>query len=138
MYIFVALFTYFNKMKKVLFLTLSVLTLAIISCSKENKVNRKIDGNWSVKTINDVAPGNGDISGFEFVKEKSGKGRFYIYTTDGFGGAGTYDLEKDDKLIAYIGQDKLDTFQFAIKDYSNKALTLEWTSEESTFKLEKK
>jgi hypothetical protein len=89
-------------MKK-LMMVLFVATTVLASCSKESKLNRKIDGTWDVVTISGVAPSAIGITSLTiaFSKDKKGKG---TYTTTMVGatgsdtGTGTYELTDDTKI----------------------------------------
>jgi len=84
-------------------MVLFVATTVLASCSKESKLNRKIDGTWDVVTISGVAPSAFGVTTFTiaFSKDKKGTG---TYTTTMVGatgtdtGTGTYELTDDTKI----------------------------------------
>lgn len=65
-------------MKKGLFIMLTVVSTLVMSCSKDAKINRRIDGEWKVLTIGGQSLDSNESATFEFDKDerKSGDGTF--------------------------------------------------------------
>jgi hypothetical protein len=72
-------------MKKSLFILLAVVATLIASCSKEAKINRRIDGEWKVVSIGGAALAADEIYTFKFNKDKKENGDGTITYTDSFG-----------------------------------------------------
>lgn len=72
-------------MKKVLFMMLAIVATFITSCSKDAKINRRIDGEWQVKSIGGVAMGSDESYVFKFNKDKKLTGDGTLTYTDSFG-----------------------------------------------------
>jgi len=69
-------------MKKILFLAVAI--LALVSCSKESRLNKKIDGTWDIVSVNGQLPSSiGLTMTIEFTKDKKGKGAFTSKITEG-------------------------------------------------------
>lgn len=68
-------------MKSIIYPLLLFATLT--ACKKENKLNRQLDGNWELETINGMALDSGDYEYIEFI------------AGDGNWGAGTRDVRLD-------------------------------------------
>lgn len=115
-------------MKKVLSsLAIAVLLLAT-SCSKEAKLNRKIDGDWNVTTVDGTAVASNEKMTFSFNKDKKDNGK--VVLTDVQDGVsisanGTYTLT-DDKIInmviTFLGENE--TWMYTVEDYSKKSMKL--------------
>jgi hypothetical protein len=131
---------------------LSVLVISatvLFSCSKEAKLNRKIDGEWNVTTVDGVSLSS--YSGYEsmvfnFEKDKKGKGNVTI-TTSGTDGenqlqsinyTGTYTLNEDTKINTILNMSsQTDTIGFVVSEYDKKNLKLV-DDFGQTYELEKK
>jgi hypothetical protein len=90
-------------MKKFLFLSVAILAFVLGSCSKESKLNRKLDGKWDVVTFSGITPASVGITTFtiEFSKDKKGKGSYVSTSISSFGtdtSTGTYELTDDTKM----------------------------------------
>jgi hypothetical protein len=87
-------------MKKILFLAVAI--LALVSCSKESRLNKKIDGTWDIVSVNGQLPSSiGLTMTIEFTKDKKGKGAFTSKITEGSfseSSTGTYVLTDDTKI----------------------------------------
>ncbi len=104
---------------------LSILTVAILfiatSCSKESKLNRKLDGTWTLTSYNNAAPSG--VATFAFVKDK--KTGTFTETDGNFTGTGTYTLTSDKTItttVTYFGQPEISIY--TVVDYSKTELTL--------------
>jgi len=110
------------------------------SCSKSNKLNKRLDGEWNVVTIDGTALGSGESVVIKFTKDKKGKGAYV--TTFTFSGVsdtetGTYVLEDDTKItMTETGETTGDVS--LIKDYSKTDLTLTDTDGSDAIVLKKK
>lgn len=90
-------------MKKFLFLSVAILAFVLGSCSKEAKLNRKLDGKWDVVTFSGLTPASVGLTAFtiEFTKDKKGKGAYTTTMTEGSvseTSTGTYELTDDTKI----------------------------------------
>lgn len=88
-------------MKKILFLAVAI--LALVSCSKESRLNKKIDGTWDIVSINGQLPSSIGLTSMtiEFTKDNKGKGAFTTKMTEGSfseSSTGTYVLTDDTKI----------------------------------------
>ena len=61
-------------MKKIAFILAVTLAFAVASCSKESKINRKIQGDWNGVTINDQAVQSGESYTMSFSKSNKNGG----------------------------------------------------------------
>lgn len=111
-------------MKKIVFLTFACTTILATSCSKEAKLNRKIDGTWKIKTVEGVAVSEADKYTYAFEKDKKGKGDF-VASQGGFSLSGTYQLIDDEQIIlntTFFGETDADTLK--VVEYSKNVLKL--------------
>jgi len=82
-------------MKKGLLMLLVAVLAVASSCSKDAKINRRLDGEWSVVTIGGIAPEVGESYTLKFIKEDklSGSGIFtYTFMGQSFTDAFTYSV----------------------------------------------
>jgi len=56
-------------MKKGLFILLLAFLAVTASCSKDAKINRRLDGEWKVVSLAGQAPGANESYTFKFIKE---------------------------------------------------------------------
>lgn len=125
-------------MKKLLS-ALVICATVLFSCSKEAKLNRKLDGEWNVTLMDNEAVASDEAMTFKFEKEKNGKGT--ITLTDAYSGfsfAGTYELNKDEVINAvfsFLGDEE--TWNFVVTEYSKDKLKLV-DDEATTYELVKK
>ena len=114
-------------MKKILFAVLAV-TFIAASCSKESKLNRRLDGTWNVLTFGGVALPTGATMTLAFDKDKKGKGTYTMTQTmppsPAMTDAGTYDLNKDEimYLLSSTAGSTQDTMN--VTSYSKTEMTL--------------
>lgn len=119
-----------------------MVTVAILfaSCSKENKLNKRLDGSWNVVSIDGTTLGSDLSIVFSFSKDKKGKGT-YSYTWTSMGSSnvetGTYVLTDDTKItITETGETIGD--DYLIKDYSKTDMTVSDTDGSDVMVLKKK
>jgi hypothetical protein len=74
-----------KSMKKSLFIMFAIVATIVVSCSKDAKINRRIDGEWKVISIGGVALAADEIYTFKFNKDKKENGDGTIVYTDSFG-----------------------------------------------------
>jgi hypothetical protein len=92
-------------MKKLAFLTL--VALLFVACSKEQRQNRKIDGEWKLETTNGKANGSNESESLKFEKDKNGAGKgTFTNTYDGssYSQDFTYVIT-DEKITVSIKED---------------------------------
>lgn len=70
-------------MKKSLFILIAIVATLIASCSKDAKINRRIDGEWKVVSIGGVLASD-EIFTFKFNKDKKKDGDGIVTLTDSF------------------------------------------------------
>lgn len=72
-------------MKKSLFILLAVVATLIASCSKDAKINRRIDGEWKVVSIGGAALASDESYTWKFGKDKrfTGDGTFTVVDLTG-------------------------------------------------------
>ncbi len=89
-------------MKKFLILPLFAL-LFLASCSKSAKLNKTMDGEWTLKTVNGSAVGSNFTQVITFTKDGKDNGSFSTVTTvsplPAQTTTGTYTLIEDTKII---------------------------------------
>ena len=92
---------------------LLIILLAVLaitsSCSKDAKINRRLDGEWKVVTIGGVAPALDESYTLKFIKE------------DKLTGNGTF-------TSTYLGQSFTDAFTYSVLDQKI-TLVLDGTAE---------
>jgi len=82
-------------MKKGLLVLLVAVLAVVSSCSKDAKINRRLDGEWTVATIGGVAPEATESYVMKFIKEDklTGNGTFtYTFMSQSYTDAFTYSL----------------------------------------------
>jgi hypothetical protein len=127
-----------QKMKNIIILLVTVVTISFASCSKSAKLNKKLDGTWEVVKIDGSAPPAGTSFEFTFSKEKGGKGEIEIKTVIDFPPfpkmteieKGTYVLTKDSEIKITIEEDgKKEENTAKVLEYSKTDLKLEATED---------
>lgn len=91
-------------MKKGLLVLLVAIIAVVSSCSKDAKINRRLDGEWKVVTIGGVAPEVSESYSFKFTKvdKLNGTGTFtYTFLTESFTEPLTYSV-LDEKITIII------------------------------------
>jgi len=91
-------------MKKGLLVLLVAVLAVVSSCSKDAKINRRLDGEWTVVSIGGVAPEATESYVMKFIKEDklSGNGTFtYTFMSQSFTDAFTYSV-LDQKITLVI------------------------------------
>jgi uncharacterized protein (TIGR03066 family) len=128
-------------MKKVLSILAIAMLFIATSCSKEAKLNRKIDGEWNLVSVDGVAPEAGSSMTIKFEKDKKGTGAVTMTESGGgmsFAIPGTYTLT-DDKTITmvltFFGESTTEIY--SVSSYSKKELTMTDESK-NVYKLTKK
>jgi hypothetical protein len=112
-------------MKKLIYVTLMLVTIIITSCSKEVRINRKLDGEWRVTSITPQVYTTNPEMYFTFEKDgKKGKGT-YTYTVGSQ--SETYDFDytlSGDKLTLTptTGSEAGDTEILTITKYESKKI----------------
>jgi hypothetical protein len=82
-------------MKKGLLVLLVAVLAVVSSCSKDAKINRRLDGEWTVATIGGVAPEATESYVMKFIKEDklTGNGTFtYTFMSQSYTDAFTYSV----------------------------------------------
>jgi len=85
-------------MRKMMFIMLAVVALTATSCSKEARINRKLDGEWKAVTFEDQAVQDGEAYTLSFSKDKSNDGTgilTYSYSSLSYSQSFTYVLAED-------------------------------------------
>ena len=81
-------------MKKSLFILLAVVATFIASCSKDAKINRRIDGEWKVVSIGGATLTADETITFKFAKDKKENGDGTITYT--------YNNQSDVEAFTYV------------------------------------
>lgn len=76
-------------MKRLLFGLLAVTALVMTSCSKDAKINKRLDGEWKVVSYDGQAPESGESETYTFVK------------TEKLSGTGTYNYTSGSATITF-------------------------------------
>lgn len=113
-------------MKKLLFVFVAV-AFILASCSKENKLNRRLDGDWNVVSYGTETIPSGSSIVLSFSKDKKGLGTYVV--TMNFDGdisteTGKYELEKDEKITMTSNESGSTPDVFTITEYSKTDLKL--------------
>lgn len=110
-------------MKKLIFALIAVATLSLASCSKETRINNKLDGSWNVTQWENIAMPAGSSLTYEFNKGKKGAGSgkasgtgYFVLTSYDF----SYQIS-DDKLEILHGTTK---DSYTVTEYSSNNVTL--------------
>ncbi len=114
----------------------SIVLIILTSCSKEQRTNRKLDGEWNATVFMGYTPNSDESYTFTFNKDKDGEGTGTVKEVDGFY-TDVYGMQyfiKNDRLTMIIDQDAL---VFTISSMTNQKITLIDTYDETTI-LEKK
>lgn len=77
---------------------LAVMAIAISSCSKESKINKKLDGSWKATVVEGTAVASGESYVYTFTKDSKDNGTGTISITSVLGtyaGTFTYTLAED-------------------------------------------
>lgn len=101
-------------MKKGLLVLLVAIIAVVSSCSKDAKINRRLDGEWKVVTIGGVAPEVSESYSFKFTKvdKLNGTGIFtYTFLTESFSEPLTYSVL--DEKITIIIDNEIEIFTVA-------------------------
>ena len=91
-------------MKKGLFILLVAFLAVTASCSKDAKINRRLDGEWKVVSLAGQAPGANESYTFKFIKEDklTGNGTLtYTFLSQSFVDAFTYSV-LDQKITLIV------------------------------------
>ena len=124
-------------MKK-LITTMFAVAIIFSSCSKEHKLNKRLDGEWRVTFWGGGAIVSPASMTYTFDRDKKGKGTYTWAYTNGtyfFDGSGIYDLEKDDKMT-FIEDGR--THIMKVIEYSKKTLTIVDVATDDDIVMEKK
>ncbi len=135
-------------MKKVLSIVAIAMLFIATSCSKEAKLNRKLDGEWNVTTVDGVALDASATLTFKFEKDKKGNGKVTTTSTDTdidyqgqteyFSQTGTYTLTKDEVItMTFVDSESSGvTAAVTVTDYDKSNMT--FTVDGYTYVLKKK
>lgn len=110
-------------MKKLLFIAI-ISVVALASCSKERKLNRKLDGTWMVTSYDGQAMGSGESITITFDKDEKDNGKYTmtsVYSGFTYTESGTYQLTKDDMITLTSGND---SDIMTVTDYSKTDMTV--------------
>ena len=131
-------------MKKILFLSVAI--LALVSCSKESRLNKKIDGTWDIVSVNGLMPSSIGLTSMtiEFTKDNKGKGAFTTKMTEGTlseSSTGTYVLTDDTKITMTdtpTSGEVSTPEEMTINSYSKTDLTMTSVEDKTVIILKKK
>lgn len=130
-----------KTMKKILFPVVAfVVLLSAASCSKEGKLNKKLDGTWSLDNSSKTTLGLPSTAVLEYTFTKDGDGGTFsnYFKFDNFGFpvedtvTGTYVLIEDEKIVlTETGSTEKDTVD--ITEYSSTNMT--WSVQDDSTKI---
>lgn len=107
-------------MKKAVIMMLAIAATLITSCSKDAKINRRIDGEWQVKTIGGEPLGTGESYVFKFNKDKKLTGDGTFTMTDSLGtDATTFSYSVADQKITVISNGESGVFSVSKYEKDN-------------------
>ncbi|MES2588607.1 MAG: hypothetical protein V4622_06455 [Bacteroidota bacterium] len=108
-------------MKKVLFALLAFSALTFSSCSKDAKINRRIDGSWNVVSIDGETMPSGSSYVMNFTKDKKTTGDGSIVVTDG-GATETlaFTYSVTDEVLTFVHDGITETLK--VKTYEKKKI----------------
>lgn len=110
-------------MKKALFIMLAIVATITTSCSKDAKINRRIDGEWKVKTIGGFTLEADESYVFKFNKDKKLTGDGSMTYSTPFGAASvpfTYTVAE--QKITVVSDGEADVF--SVSKYEKDKLEL--------------
>jgi hypothetical protein len=110
-------------MKKSLFILLASVATLIASCSKDAKINRRIDGEWKVVSIAGVPTSADESYTWKFSKDKrfTGDGTLsVVYSTGTETTPFTYSVSSKKILLIADGE----CVSFAVNKYERKKIEL--------------
>jgi hypothetical protein len=113
-------------MKKVICATFLLVAVLISSCSKEDRINRKLDGEWKVTSISGESFNPGEAIYITFEKDgKEGKGSIqYVEETKNETNSFTYTLSDDQLTIIVSDGTDVDTEVLTINTYESKKIEM--------------
>lgn len=110
-------------MKKIFFVLIAILTVSLSSCTKDRRINNKLDGTWNVTVYENVAMPTGSSINLTFKRGNKGSGTgtcigtgFFILSNFNF----AYDIV-DEKLTMTHG---FTVDVYTVSNYSSKEVTL--------------
>jgi imidazole glycerol phosphate synthase subunit HisF len=111
------------------FLSFVLIVIVSSSCTKEAKLNKKIDDLWKVTEVNGQEISTSESLFYEFTKDKKGKGNVKTTSVDESGTStdfnGTYILIEDTKMTITINHNGFfDSQDYIIIDYSRSKLKI--------------
>lgn len=131
-------------MKKILF-SLIAIAIVIGSCSKAVKLNKRLDGTWSVTKIDGKPLDSTTVITFTFTKDKKGTGAYsetikdISLSTSTITEKGTYTLENDERIFLVSDNLLVQKDTIIINSYSKTDMQMKETGNNpSTFDLVKK
>ena len=121
-------------MKKIL-IALFAVTMIVSSCSKEAKLNKKLDGTWNVVSVAGTTLPSGSTMTVAFAKDKKGKGTYTMTQTfppaAAMTDAGTYDLVDDETIYMLSSTAGSTKDTLTVTAYSKTDMTLTNTDKEA-------
>jgi uncharacterized protein (TIGR03066 family) len=113
-------------MKKGLVLMMLAVVFVMASCSKESKLNRKLDGKWNLTKVDGNALPSGYTSSITFTKDKKVGTYSASFTFAGLSGTdtGTYTLEGDTKITMTSNATGSTATTSTITEYSKTTLII--------------
>jgi hypothetical protein len=113
-------------MKKVIYATLLLVAVLITSCSKEVRINRKLDGEWKVTSIDGESLTEGYGFNFTFEKDgKEGKGSLQnVYGAESVTVPFTYTLNDDKLTLVMTSGTETETEVLTINTYESKKIEM--------------
>lgn len=114
-------------MKKVAFILVVSLTFIIASCSKESRINYRLDGEWKAIIIDGDAVQEWETIEFKFIKGKKNIGDVTYTESNSFGNITRFfSYSLSENVMTLIDPSNSETIILTIKEYTRKKI--EWVS----------
>lgn len=116
---------------KNIFLIMAIAAFGLVACSKEKKVNKRLDGSWTLVSENDKAIDDESTTVLNFMRDKKeGTGTKVYTTSDGISSTTEFTYTLDNNVLT-VGSD-----MYTVDEYTKEELVLSSTN--GTFALTQK
>ncbi len=110
-------------MKNLIFALVAVLTIGLTSCSKDRRINNKLDGSWKVTVYENVVMPSGSSLNLTFSKGSKGSGTGSSVGTGYFILSNfTFIYNIDNEKLTLTSSSSADVY--TVSEYSSKEVTL--------------
>lgn len=116
---------------KNIFVIIAVAAIGLVACSKEKKVNKRLDGSWTLVSENDQDISDKSTTVLTFMKDKKeGTGSKVYTTSDGIASTTEFTYTLDNNVLT------VNTDMYTVEEYTKEVLVLSSTN--GTFALKQK